>query len=50
MPIAEEEDILANRIKDGIYSGVAGGIVCGIMMAAMGMLPMIGGMIGFPSA
>ena len=50
MPIAEEEDMLANRIKDGIYSGVAGGIVFGVMMAAMGMLPMIGGMIGIPSA
>ena len=42
--------MLANRIKDGIYSGVAGGIVFGVMMAAMGMLPMIGGMVGIPSA
>ncbi len=37
-------------IKHGIYSGLAGGVVFGAMMAMMGMLPMIGNMVGIPSA
>ena len=31
-------------IKHGIYSGLAGGVVFGAIMAMMGMLPMIGNM------
>ncbi len=34
----------------GVYSGLVGGIVFGAMMGAMGMLPMIGKMVGQPSA
>ncbi len=34
----------------GVYSGLAGGAVFGAMMGMMGMLPMIGKMVGQPSA
>ncbi len=37
-------------IKRGVYGGLAGGLVFGAMMAMMGMLPMIGSMVGMPSA
>ena len=37
-------------LKLGAYSGLAGGVVFGVMMAMMGMLPMIGSMVGHPSA
>ncbi len=37
-------------IKHGVYGGLAGGVVFGAMMAMMGMLPMIGNMVGVPSA
>ena len=38
------------NIKLGVYGGLAGGVVFGAMMAMMGMLPMIGKMVGHPSA
>ena len=38
------------NLQLGAYSGLAGGIVFGAMMAMMGMLPMIGQMVGHPSA
>lgn len=38
------------NIKQGIYSGLIGGMVFGGMMGMMGMLPMIGRMVGHPSA
>ncbi len=38
------------NIKYGVYGGLAGGVVFGAMMATMGMLPMIGKMVGHPSA
>ncbi len=38
------------NITYGVYGGLAGGVVFGAMMAMMGMLPMIGQMVGFPSA
>lgn len=34
----------------GIYGGLAGGLVFGLLMGMMGMLPMIGRMVGVPSA
>ena len=34
----------------GIYGGIAGGLIFGGMMGTMGMLPMIGEMVGQPSA
>ncbi len=37
-------------IKHGVYGGLAGGVVFGAMMAMMEMLPMIGNMVGVPSA
>ncbi len=37
-------------IQHGLYAGLAGGIVFGVMMGMMGMLPMIGQMAGFPNA
>jgi len=40
----------ANNLKWGVSGGLAGGVVFGAMMGMMGMLPMIGGMIGQPSA
>ncbi len=42
--------MISSRIKYGISGGIMGGLVFGMMMAKMGMLPMIGGMIGFPNA
>ena len=38
------------NISLGVYSGLAGGVVFGAMMGAMGMLPMIGKMVGSPTA
>ncbi len=38
------------NITLGLYGGLAGGVVFGAMMAMMGMLPMIGMMVGIPSA
>ncbi len=40
----------ATSIKHGVYGGLVGGVVFGAMMAMMGMLPMIGNMVGSPSA
>ncbi len=40
----------ARNIKFGVYGGLAGGVVFGAMMGMMGMLPMIGKMVGHPSA
>lgn len=41
---------IRDSVRHGILGGVAGGMVFGIMMWIMGMLPMIGSMIGLPSA
>jgi hypothetical protein len=38
------------RLITGAVSGLAGGLVFGMMMAMMGMLPMIGQMVGVPTA
>ena len=38
------------ELKLGAYGGVAGGLIFGAMMGMMGMLPMIGSMIGQPTA
>ena len=38
------------NIQQGAIAGIAGGIVFGAMMGMMGMLPMIGQMIGSPTA
>jgi uncharacterized membrane protein YagU involved in acid resistance len=38
------------QILNGIIGGLAGGMVFGMMMGMMGMLPMIGKMVGQPSA
>ncbi len=38
------------NIKLGAYGGLTGGVVFGAMMEMMGMLPMIGKMVGHPSA
>jgi len=40
----------ARTITLGVYGGLAGGVVFGAMMGMMGMLPMIGQMVGHPSA
>jgi len=37
-------------IRNGILGGLAGGLVFGAMMGFMGMLPMIGKMVGHPTA
>ena len=39
----------ARRIKHGIIAGLTGGMVFGMMMSVMGMLPTIGKMIGLPN-
>lgn len=38
------------RVGSGAVAGIAGGIVFGILMAMMGMLPMVGMLIGVESA
>ena len=38
------------NIENGAIAGIAGGIVFGAMMGMMGMLPMIGQMVGSPTA
>jgi hypothetical protein len=40
----------SGNVKYGVVGGVAGGLVFGAMMGMMGMLPMIGKMVWFPSA
>jgi len=40
----------ARGIRNGVVGGLAGGVVFGMMMAMMGVLPMIGKMVGHPSA
>ena len=40
----------STEIKHGAYGGLAGGVIFGAMMGMMGMLPMIGKMVGHPSA
>ena len=40
----------AKILKWGVYGGLAGGVVFGAIMGVMGMLPMIGQMVGQPSA
>ena len=39
-----------STLSGGILGGLAGGVVFGAMMAMMGVLPMIGKMVGVPSA
>lgn len=38
------------RVLGGIIGGLAGGVVFGVMMGAMGMLPMVAGLVGSSSA
>ncbi len=38
------------ELKLGAYGGVAGGLIFGAMMGVMGMRPMIGSMVGQPTA
>ncbi len=38
------------ELKWGAYGGVAGGLIFGAMMGMMGMLPMVGSMVGQPTA
>ena len=40
----------ARTLTRGVYGGLAGGVVFGAMMGMMGMLPMIGQMVGSPTA
>jgi hypothetical protein len=40
----------AKRISYGIFGGLLGGVVFGAMMGMMGMLPMVGKLVGQPSA
>jgi hypothetical protein len=40
----------ARSLKLGAVGGVLGGVVFGVMMGMMGMLPMIGKMVGVPTA
>ena len=46
----EEREMNARDLKLGAYGGVAGGLIFGMMMGKMGMLPMIGSMVGQPTA
>jgi hypothetical protein len=48
--VKEESVMSGQRFRQGITTGLAGGLVFGLMMGIMGMLPMIGRMIGLPTA
>ncbi|WP_116244615.1 hypothetical protein [Nocardiopsis sp. FIRDI 009] len=48
--IAQSPAPLVTRVWRSAVSGVGGGIVFGTLMAMMGMLPMIAGMVGSDSA
>lgn len=39
-----------NKIIDGVLGGLAGGVVFGIMMTAMGKIPMIAALVGSDSS
>ncbi len=41
---------LVQRIVGGVIGGIVGGLVFGAMMAMMGMLPMVAGVVGSKSA
>lgn len=38
--------VLVTRACGGALAGIVGGVVFGMLMATMGMLPMVGGLIG----
>ena len=40
----------AQNLKCGVYGGLAGGVVFGVMMGMTGRLPMIGQMVGSSSS
>jgi len=42
--------MIARELKLGAYGGFVGGLIFGTMMGFMGMLPMIGSMVGQPTA
>lgn len=46
----EDIEMSARELKWGAYGGVVGGVIFGAMMGMMGMLPMIGSMVGQPTA
>ena len=46
----EDKEMSNRKLKFGAYGGVAGGLIFGMMMGKMGMLPMIGSMVGQPTA
>jgi uncharacterized membrane protein YagU involved in acid resistance len=48
--LAQEHTGQTQRIINGSIAGVAGGVVFGAMMAGMGMLPMVAGLVGSTSA
>jgi len=48
--VTQVRSSMTQQITHGIYGGLAGGVVFGAMMGMMGMLPMIGKMVGQPSA
>ncbi|WP_447007931.1 hypothetical protein ACRAKI_16280 [Saccharothrix isguenensis] len=39
-----------SRIRNGVSAGLAGGVVFGLMLAGMGMLPLVGMLIGVDNA
>ncbi|MHA7277937.1 hypothetical protein ACX80O_15690, partial [Arthrobacter sp. Hz1] len=41
---------LSTRVMAGVIGGLAGGAVFGVLMAVMGMLPMIASLVGSDSA
>ena len=41
---------MSGSIRNGAIAGIAGGVVFGMLMAMMGMLPIIAGMVGSSSA
>jgi len=43
------ESTLVERATRGAVAGLAGGVVFGVMMGAMGMLPMVAGLVGSSS-
>ena len=45
-----DQTTTTDALKNGVIAGLAGGLIFGMMMAIMGMLPMIGMLIGQESS
>lgn len=48
--VTQADRTVQQRVGGGVLGGVVGGLVFGVLMAMMGMLPMVAGLLGSTSA